>query len=153
MLFHYACSLAAEGHRVVFACRNAKMEAAPPLLPPGVGPGDPLLANISMRCAYLPRCAAHLALESARRLPLRAPCAAASPPTLLPHVLPMHRRYLETLRDIVKYAACFHLAQPPPAALIVDGLSDIAAASRCVPGPLLPFPPYRLGAHSYCFTL
>ena len=141
MLFHYACSLAASGHRVVFACRNAKLEAAPPLLPPGLGPGDPLLGSISMRCAS-PFSQRQLirGWRGACRLILHVPRAAASPSSLLPtrpgprrHT---HRRsYLETLRDVTKYAACFHLAQPPPAALILDGLSDIAAASRCASGP------------------
>lgn len=39
-------------------------------------------------------------------------------------------RYLETLQDVQKFAACFHLIAPPPAALVIDGLTDFLAASR-----------------------
>ena len=50
LLFHYAHAVAAEGGDVIFLTTRAAAEAAPPLLPVGVGPGAPAWGRVHMKC-------------------------------------------------------------------------------------------------------
>jgi hypothetical protein len=39
-------------------------------------------------------------------------------------------RYFETMAELRKYAACFHLLAAPPQALVVDDMSDFLDSRR-----------------------
>eukprot|EP00877_Chromochloris_zofingiensis_P009595 jgi/Chrzof1/488/Cz01g17180.t1 len=39
-------------------------------------------------------------------------------------------KYIEDIQDLKRYGACLHLLPDPPGVIVIDGLSDIADASR-----------------------
>lgn len=51
MLFNYSCSLASQGHQVIYLCQKQKIELSPPVMPTGVSTESPLVGNIQMRSA------------------------------------------------------------------------------------------------------
>ena len=49
MLLHYALKLASAGRNVLCIYHVGQAEQIPPPLPPGIGPKDPVLANIHIK--------------------------------------------------------------------------------------------------------
>lgn len=94
---------------MLFICQRAKIEQVPPLLPPETDEVHPAFGEIDMRWVL---CTVHVTkrpeLKGILQVFNTCPCV---------------RRYLSTAADLRKYAACLHLLDRVPEAIIVDDIS------------------------------
>ena len=132
ILFHFAHAKAAAGSKVVYVCKRAKVEQVPPLLPQGGNAADPAYSKIQMR----------LALSIGASSQYRGSAFLLGRPSFAKELACIQytfnttihcNRYLNTMAELRRYAACFHLLDDPPQTLIVDDISDFLD-SRRAPG-------------------
>ncbi len=132
LLFHYACSLASRGQSVVLLSHKATLEQSPPLLPQSLRAVDALLNNIHLRQA-LPSLLHGIQQSKLEDGSTCTDCGC---------------RYLDGLDDVQKYAACFHLLTPRPAALLIDGLfAESFLSPRCA----VQFKRHHIPVSACCF--